>query len=317
VVDILGKIAEIAFPGSSGADEPKDASYPLEGRRWYQTYPYAFQAMVQEEGTVKRKQFFLPISPQNLSITSHFATNVVATFGGTVEEHSKVRYFDITIQGTTGFAPKYYKSVDISSPNPEFVGPPAPITSGATKGRMSYQSGEILGSLGGFFAGTIGKVNQALNKAQDAIYAALGKAKPFQPGVFFDSSGYAAFHNLYTFLLEHKKFAASGLPMSKGQEVPLVFVNYKDNNQYSCAVQRFTLSRSADNPMLYNYVIQLRAYDLSPIASNQFSFFSLKDRLDQLGLTQDPSILSRIKLTVRNGKGAINSAAGALNTLGT
>ena len=95
----------------------------------------------------------------------------------------------------------------------------------------------------------------------------------------------------------------------------LMFINYKDNNQYACTIQRFSLERSAENPMLYNYSIQLRAYNLQPV-TNAIAVESFQDRLNQLGLITGPSVLSRIKLAVRNAKGAINSVGGAITTLG-
>lgn len=48
---------------------------------------------------------FLPINPENLAITTSYATNLIPTLYGTIEEHSPTRYFNITISGTTGIAP--------------------------------------------------------------------------------------------------------------------------------------------------------------------------------------------------------------------
>jgi hypothetical protein len=204
-------------------------------------------------------------------------------------------------------------------------------------GRTSYADGSIFGgAAGGFFAKTLGKLDQAANKASDAMNAALGNVRPYQAGVFLNTSGYMAFHNLYRFFLDYKRSAAKGATV-KNKDVsisggstqdgfsiaslnkstgisPLYFLNFKDNNQYSCAIQRFVLERSAENPMLYNYSIQLRAYNLKQLSSAES--FSLADRIKELGLTTKPSILSRFKLTVRNAKSAVNSVGGALTTLG-
>lgn len=292
--------------------------YDPDPSNWFKSLPYAFKARIQD----KSYTFYLPINPQNLTIVTHYATNVISTLYATVEEHSEQRYFDISIAGTTGFAPRYISAV--AAPN-------AKTPTGRKAGRSGYADGSIFGgAAGGFFAKTLGKLDQAANKASDALNAALGQSRPYQAGVFFDSSGYIAFHNLYRFFLDYKKSAATTAPNKKDlagdptaanlsvstttKTSPLYFLNFKDNNQYSCSIQRFTLERSVDNPMLYNYNIQLRAYNITPISAT--IPFNQQRRLTELGLTTKPSILSRFKLTVRNAKSAVNSVGSALTTLG-
>lgn len=48
---------------------------------------------------------FLPINPENLQISTAYATNLYPTLYGTIEEHSETRYFSISITGSTGIAP--------------------------------------------------------------------------------------------------------------------------------------------------------------------------------------------------------------------
>lgn len=276
---------------------------------WYKSLPYAFKAQISE--TIK--VFYLPINPQNLTITTYYATNVISTLYGTVEEHSEQRYFDIVIQGTTGFAPQY---VAASTSTPE-----------SFSGRENYSTFSLASIAGGFFSKTLGKLDNALNQAKDLknIWDSDG-ANGFEPGVYFDNSGYTAFHNLYKFLLEYKKSAAAGKTTSassmgtaSGNNSLLYFVNYKDNNQYSCAVQTFTLERSAENPMLYNYVIRLRAYNLTGIVgSDQMmpSESAISNRIKDLGLDGGPSIFAKLKNTVTKSKGLANSVTGAFSTLG-
>jgi hypothetical protein len=76
---------------------------------WYQALPYGFKN-VRRDGSVRI--MFLPISPSNIQVVTHYATNIVPTLYGTVEEHSEQRYFDITISGTTGFSPRYPHMLD-------------------------------------------------------------------------------------------------------------------------------------------------------------------------------------------------------------
>jgi hypothetical protein len=273
----------------------KDGSY--EG--WYKSWPYAFKAKIGEQYDI----FYLPISPQNINITTHFATNIIATLYSTVEEHSEVRYYDITIQGTTGFVPNYVyskplnRSVSVSSKN------------GNTRG--SYGSGEIVdsGVAGGFFRKTLNAVNSLANTAADIL-----SSKKQEAGVFTDNNGYLAFHNFYRFLLKNKQTAAAG--KANNEEV-LTFLNYKDNNQYSCAVQRFVLERSAENPMLYNYSIVVRAYNLKTIDST-FSSSDLVDRYEAMGLKDKnkKSLAATIKGKVGLAKKGINQMRSLIGNVG-
>lgn len=310
VKSALGASASgLASPRASSSKNTDDAYSALvksfyspdytQDSNWLRSTPYAFKAKV-DDGPYTT--FFLPISPQNLTISTYFATNTIATLYGTVEEHSEQRYFDITIQGTTGFAPAYYDK--------------NPLTPSA--GRESFSSSAFIKSdvLGGFASGLIGKINKAVNQATAVVNAVKGNSKgPFESGLSIEKSGYAAFHNLYRFLLAHKKYAASGKMRSPSDEkldarssnqTPLYFINFKDNNQYSCVVQRFTLERTAENPMLYNYSIQLRAYNIGPILSG--SFAANDERLKMLGLQESrPSAAASFNNAISNAKGTLNT----------
>lgn len=274
-------------------------AYPLRNKDsdkyWYKSLPYAFLATIGNE----RRMFYLPISPQNLNITTHFATNVIATLHSTVEEHSDVRYYDITIQGTTGFAPKFYKEVDTVGFN----------INGQSSGRESY-GGSILSDLnaGGFMKKSIALAQSIGNTASD-----LFNQRTHESGVFTDNNGYVAFHNFYRFLLKYKKAATN---MKEQSKTPLLeFINYKDNNQYSCAIQRFVLERNAENPMLYNYQIQMRAYNLSTIENN----VSVEriDAIEKLGLKETKkSLAAKISEKVRLAKNGVNAARNLTGSVG-
>ena len=295
---------------------PTSTSGPLYNPipiNWYQSKPYAFKAKRDAQSYI----FYLPINPKNINIVTHFATNVIATLYGTVEEHSEQRYFDITISGTTGFAPQFTEEAQVTKTTGV---PPALIGSG---GRKRYSDFSVSSLAGGFMGKTVGKIQNALNQANTALNT-LGNTNNYKTGVFNNSSGYVAFHNFYKFLLQYKKDAvASGslatppvesMRSTPAPNPPLLFVNYKDNNQYSCAIQRFTLERSAEDPMLYNYSIQMRAYNLSPIISETPPV--LKNRYEDLGLDSTLSIAAKAKVAINAGKSALSSARGAVKTLG-
>lgn len=279
-----------------------DSIYHIESQNWYSAKPYGFK-MNTREGT--SFTMFLPINPSNINVSTNFATNMIPTLYGTVEEHSDIRYYDITIEGTTGMSPRF-------------------VEPGAAKdaqtlyndlrraGRSSFSVAAGI-SAGGFFSKTLGIVNKVIGKAQDLVN---GDPKP-KSGVFAENSGYVAFHNLYRFLLQYKK-DASGMLGSTGQRKnhPLTFFNYKDNNEYDVVVRSFTMRKSASDPMLYYYSIQLRGYNLRSISSPIDE--DLKQRLKDLGLNgvDSSSILGDIKSVSSNAKSIVGSALGGINVLG-
>jgi hypothetical protein len=68
--------------------------------------------------------------------------------------------------------------------------------------------------------------------------------------------------------------------------------------------------------MLYNYSIQLRAYNLKTLNAKKSSD-TFSQKLKSLGLDSNkPSLLARIRNTVQNAKSAINSAGSAISGAG-
>lgn len=310
--------------------ENDNAFYTTIGSNWFVAQPYGFKITFVDE---KAYVCFLPISPSNLSITTHFATNMVPTLYGTVEEHSDVRYFDIAIEGTTGMAPKYVGVYGAFSSN--FSGTPAgqvaaEEASGLNFGRQSFSITKSI-PLGGFFSKTIGALSAIKNSALDLID---GSNKTNESGLPEEQTGYTAFHTLYKMLLRYKKDAA-GVPIAgaagaagalasaaglkpERKKHPIVFFNYKDGNQYNVVIRSFTMRRSADNPMLYYYSISMRGYALTGAEGNP-EVDNQEQRLRELGLggVKNSSLLGDIKKKANSAKGILGAAAGGINVLGS
>jgi len=294
-------------------------SYGPTASNWYKSLPYAFLAT---EPDGQKRIFNLPINPSNLNIVTHFATNIIATIGGTVEEHGPQRYFDITIQGTTGIAPQFSRE--------QLVQGNVALNTSSVGGRQSYSPSFNIGDYtGGFFAKTAGQIQNIANRAKDI----LSGSRKHESGVSDEASGYVAFHNFYKFLLENKQKLAgassggsissavraginqlTGGALGDNKLVPLKFISYKDNQEYTGAILRFELTRSAENPMLYNYSIQFRAYALSSVGFSDISGTS--DRKKTLGLDGGPSALSKFSGKISGAKGAISAVSGAFKGLG-
>jgi hypothetical protein len=264
--------------------------YEVKPQRWYESHPYSFQWIGREFGgkpsgvnnafqrsifanqnVQGRITFNLPITPKNITTNTHFATNVMPTLYGVVEEHSEVRFWDITIQGTTGIAPEYFAPVQHN----EDYYKTASLNTGAntskyrSNGRTSHDTSSSFLNNGvtealdtfGVASGALGAIGQIASDIGDIN---SGGQALSETGVISETSGYAAFHNFYRFLLVYKKDAAGlgskGFNLSKTH--PLRFINYKDNVKWDCVPLDFQLVRDASDPMVYNYVIKLKCFNM-------------------------------------------------------
>jgi hypothetical protein len=279
-------------------------TYDLKPENWYTAKPYGFKVQLRSEDLPIT--MFLPINPSNLTISTHFATNLIPTLYGTVEEHSDIRYFDITIEGTTGMAPKY------ATPSQSDPNNAQEITS--RSGRASYQISRSI-SVGGFFSKSLAVVNQLKQKASSF---GLGNPK-IKTGITQENTGYVAFHNLYRLLMLYKKDASgvSDNSRRKPNWHPITFFNYKDNNEYDVVVRSFTMRKSAENPMLYMYSIQLTGYNIRSVGTD-LNDEDVNQRLVDLGLSgvDGSSVLGNIKSIANQAKSVVGSFVGGINTLG-
>lgn len=293
--------------------------YSTIAGNWFTAKPYGFIVTLTDG---KVYTMFLPISPSNLSISTPFATNMIPTLYGTVEEHSDVRYFDISIEGNTGLAPQFSSPYTIGTEKEDDkktskTKDKSTITS---SGRTSFEVNETIKSdaLGGFFSKTIAAVNQTVNKAAEAF---TGSNKKNSAGFTADNTGYYAFHSLYKMLLRYKKDASGNgdKKPEKGKERnhPIIFFNFKDGNKYNVVIRNFTMRRSADNPMLYYYSIQMRGYKMTSTGVGKTETADA-DKLKSLGLdgVNGSTLLGDIKKRANSVKGVLGSAMGGLNVLG-
>jgi len=221
---------------------PNDGSSPSSSIlwRWAFSLPSSYGFYYEAKGGLLPLFFFLPIAPQNLSIETTFATTIIPTLYGTVEEHSSNRYFTISISGTTGITPQYTE----------------------------------------FRADFLNKANSDGDPALPGRDVWGGSTtEDLTTGIDFKRSGYYAFHNLYRFLMQYKQdimktsnaffpdISMGTIDIPRLTTSPLIFFNYKDNNKYKVSVESFSLVRSADSPMLYNYSIRMMGYQLSSFDS--------------------------------------------------
>jgi len=301
---------------SGSQDMGLDNLYQVVPANWYTAKPYGFKFTMRGG---KIFTMFLPIAPSNINITTHFATNMIPTLYGTVEEHSDIRYYDIVIEGTTGIAPQFTDVASSGSVDVAYSNLKQP-------GRAKFPINSNV-ALGGFFSNTISQVSNLLNNAGKAVSAVGGlfgsNAPKPETAVYTDQTGYTAFHNLYRFLLAYKKDAA-GLTISNQNNPtaytthPLTFFNYKDGNEYSVVVRNFVLRKSAENPMMYNYQIVMRGYNIVSSGKGLQQLEDITGRLQDLGLNgvKSSTLLTSIKNITNSAKAVVGSAANGVNLFG-
>ena len=294
---------------SASAVQPKvdenpiftDAAYKPLLNNWYTSKPYGFRFTPKGGQQTTAKVMYLPINPSNLTINTHFATNLIPTIYGTVEEHSPVRYYDIVIEGTTGISPKYTDPISYGE------------TMQAKPGRSSFTIQSSLGT--GLLSKTVNTLQTIFNDATNIING--GKPSTPVTGLQLDQTGYSAFHNLYRFLLAHKKDVTESTSTTASTFPPLVFFNFKDGNEYNVVIKTFTLKRDKENPMLYYYNIVMRGYNLAKVDSGQAKD-EVGDVMKNLGLNgiKGSSILGEIKNAAAGAKDIFASVANGVNQLG-
>lgn len=173
----------------------------------------------------------LPITPQQFNITDQFAIVNTPTLRGVLEEHNGVKYKTITMAGTTGVYPARSLTKDDS------VGPQ---TSQAT----------IFAGLRNSASNVLGSLNNLRNVISGT------KTTPPKPVIDPKQTGY--FHALYVQQFLEQYALAKKNPANKAWR--LILDIPKDNVSYFVTPVSFSLSKSVQKPMEYNYSVQLSAW---------------------------------------------------------
>lgn len=198
-------------------------------------YPYKL-LMIRRDANANifkiESTFTLPITPQQLDISTPFAINLTPTLTGIVEEHNSTRFREITMSGTMGVLPNRGEAE-----RKPIEGP--------------------LNELKNFAADITGATDLATSTIASIPYVQILKlrdANQVSDSFIDNKSGYQNLHRLRNFLevyAEAKK---------RNQNLRLVFANYKDYHFYFVTPQNFIVRRSADSPLEYRYQLSLKAW---------------------------------------------------------
>lgn len=205
---------------------------------WNKMFPYQLLIMERKEGVWSQKSdtapFTLPIGPQMLSIDMAFAMSVEATQGGIIEQANGAPFRDIVLQGTTGVLP----------------------LRGVTEKPADFNVAQ------GIFAGTV-NAGRALARQASASSLSPKKATNVIPeddfgptGAMAKNTGYFQFLLLKRFLEWYANLKKSGT----GTNITLGFAVWKEKEIYLVTPQKFTVNRSAQAGLSYNYTLALKAW---------------------------------------------------------
>lgn len=230
-------------------------------------------------------EFFLPITPQQLSITDAYSINTSATLRGILEEHSGVRFKNISIQGTFGVWPG----------RPSTVNPPG--------------TPNILQSV---FGGTIGAAQNVATQFQSIINnvtngSNASKPTTIRPGDPQDpenglGTGYYQTLMLTQFLEQYAE--AKRNPDNAGWR--LVFDIPKQNQSFVVTPVGFTWNENANKPLQIDYNLQFKAWRRINLNDN---LVAVPLQVTPLG----PGVLQNILNIIQ---AAQNTAAAATNLIG-
>lgn len=257
-------------PGASGVVDGEPLPYKslgildrkvqgqLDATRWNQLYRYSFQiCKANKDGSVfltgsteipdgfNAAKVSLRLPPQSITITTPFASSVVATNKGILEENNGIVFRNITIAGTTGLYPDA-KVVNNSS---NLKGP--------------------LGLVQSIFPGVTTAIGDVLKQVKAVKNAVVGddskrELTPNPESQFeLQNTGYYQFWVLHNFLVAYAEMKKRKLSGTDASEFRLIFNSPKDNIAYVITPVSFDLRKDKSEPMLYRYSISFRAWDIA------------------------------------------------------
>lgn len=256
--------------------------WTYSGQDWYKVFPYAFVveatnvANDDEPENPTLYTYTLPIPPQTMLTKMIPASAATATFGGVVEETSDNVFWIIQMSGTTGTAVSRSDLSDTESNRKEMAklfrkklettgllsGVAAQLNSLAGKvgGTLDAAAGAATSFASGDIAGGMAGVTGAIN---NLILPALPYSESGVDGI---TNGFTEMQELHRFL-----YTFSHLKAKMPDQFKLKFKNYKTGQEWRIILQDFTIQQSAQQPNLYRYNIQLKAWDVKTIDSEERS----------------------------------------------
>lgn len=257
---------------------PSEVPWEISGQDWYKVFPYQFVVTTpaaessKDAKTASDQRFFytLPLPPQSMVVKMVPASRATPTVGGVVEETSDNVFWVIQMTGTTGTAVSRKDITDRQAM--------------AGKFRKKLETTGLLSGIAANLNTIVGKVgntaDQVLNAASafnkgdyssiaGSVIGAVNNA--ILPQLPYSGSAVDAVTNGFTEMQEFNRFlyTFSRLKGSNPKSYNLEFWDHKEQKRYRIILQDFTIQRSAQNPNLYRYSVQLGAWNVRPLSSSE------------------------------------------------
>jgi len=241
-------------------------------------------------------EFFLPITPQQLSITDAYSINTSATLRGILEEHSGVRFKNITIQGSFGVWPG--RSSVVKQPGtPNILQSVFGGTIAAAQNVATQFTSIINNITNGSNASKPVTIRPDTTVPSEVI---TSSSDPEYGGV---GTGYYQQLMLSQFLEQYAE--AKRNPANASWR--LVFDIPKQKQSFVVTPVSYTWNENVNRPMEINYNLQFKAWRRIDLKNN---IISVPLQVTQL----TPGVLQTILNTI---SAAQNTAAAAVNLIGS
>jgi hypothetical protein len=315
------KVGSISPPWSF---EKTDSFFPpidIDGERWNKLYPYRLLVVkanqdgryevVSRDGVVSydlkendknakggtgfkisfqevgdKWELQLPITPQQLQISTQYAINTSATQKGIVEEHAGVRFKNIQCSGTMGVWP-HRTSLGVKLTSPSVL---ETLFSG-TLNQVTNLVGEV-----NRFVNTITSNHPASKPS-----AASPEASPFG----YQGTGYV-YAMLWDQFLEQYAEAKKN---PANADWRLVFDIPKQNQSFLVTPVQFSWNQTADSPNEIKYSFQLKAWKR----------IDLRHTIDAAifddGGTLTPNVLQKILTSIENARRVVGAASNVVKAV--
>jgi hypothetical protein len=282
----------------------------IEGKRWNELFPYRLLVVDTKTNTVVTKSgnptvnviykkgvgtrmlfenfdeywdLQLPITPQQLQITTQFAIGVSATQNGIVEEHGGVRFKNIMCSGTMG------------------VWAQRPSVGKSPENQTWIQT---------LFGGTLNAVTNLTNQVETLARSVTQNhpaAKPTSVAPPNDGQGTGyVYAMLWDQFLEQYAEAKKDPTKASWR---LVFDIPKQNQSFIVTPVQFTWNQSVENPNEIRYSFQLKAWKRIKLAKGIEP--EIFDDLVKLS----PNVLQRALIAIENARRVVGAATNVVKAV--
>lgn len=217
-----------------------NARFEIDITRWNKLYPYQLVIVkAHDDGTFTPtpSRFTLPMTPQDLSITTPFAITTTVTSSGVAEEHNGTKVKLINLSGSLGSAP-LRGTAPIKNLGPGVMD----TIFGGTIDKFARLKDS---SIALFKGDELQKYKNQMVVSSDVKYADQSQ-----------TTGYSQYLLLKQFLEGY----ASLKTTADGSPYRLAFCIWKENTVYLVTPLSYALKRTVSSPGEYSYDLQFKAW---------------------------------------------------------